>query len=68
LAANYLDSLISSLGGESEGPDPSRLEGLVQLLRDEASDLEEPLQRVMSRIQEAGYKNIGLVTQQITDH
>jgi len=23
---------------------------------------------VMSRIQEAGYKNIGLVTQQITDH
>ncbi|MBN9418538.1 hypothetical protein ABS71_08375 [bacterium SCN 62-11] len=54
MAANYLDSLISSLGGESEGPDPSRLEGLVQLLRDEASDLEEPLQRMRSRIQEAG--------------
>ena len=53
MAGNYLDSLISSLGGESEGPDPNRLEGLVQLLRDEATDLEEPLQRMRVRIQEA---------------
>ena len=54
MAGNYLDSLISSLGGESEGPDPSRLEGLVQLLRQESPDLQEPLQRMRSRLQEAG--------------
>lgn len=54
MAGNYLDSLISSFGGESEGPDPNRLEGLVQLLRDESGDLEEPLQRMRARLQEAG--------------
>ena len=54
MAGNYLDSLISSLGGESEGPDPNRLEGLVQLLRNESADLEEPLQRMRARLQEAG--------------
>lgn len=53
MAGNYLNSLISSLGGESDGPDPSRLEGLVQLLRQQAPDLEEPLQRMRSRLQEA---------------
>lgn len=53
MAGNYLDSLISSLGGESEGPDPNRLEGLVQLLRDEETHLEDPLLRMRSRIQEA---------------
>lgn len=53
MAGNYLDSLISSLGGESEGPDPNRLEGLVQLLRSEASDLQDSLWRMRQRIQEA---------------
>ncbi|MBS2034045.1 hypothetical protein JST97_03605 [bacterium] len=53
MAGNYLNSLISSLGGESEGPDPSRLEGLVQLLRQQSPELEEHLQRMRSRLQEA---------------
>lgn len=53
LAGNYLDSLISSLGGESEGPDPNRLEGLAQLLRNDAPDLDDPLFWMRGRIQEA---------------
>jgi hypothetical protein len=53
VAGNYLNSLISSLGGESEGPDPNRLEGLVQLLREGDLELENHLQRMRSRLQEA---------------
>lgn len=53
MAADYLSSLISSLGGEQEGPDPNRLEGLAQLLRSEDPEAADHLPRMQGRIQEA---------------
>lgn len=34
MAGGFLDSLMSSFGGVSEGPDPTRLEGLLQYARE----------------------------------
>lgn len=53
MAADYLSSLISSLGGEQEGPDPNRLEGLAQMLRAEDPEVRDYLPRMQARIQEA---------------
>lgn len=33
MAAGFLDNLVTSLGGASEGPDPNRLEGLLECAR-----------------------------------
>lgn len=58
MAGGFLDSLMSSLGGEPEGPDPNRLEGLLQFARerlgqpDSHSELIHHVERMRSRIQE----------------
>ncbi|GMU51652.1 MAG: hypothetical protein AMXMBFR33_07980 [Candidatus Xenobia bacterium] len=55
MASGYLNNLISTFGGAPEGPDPNRLEGLLELLRE---GLEKPdpellghLQRMRERVQ-----------------
>lgn len=41
MAGGFLDSLMSSFGGVSEGPDPTRLEGLLQYARERKDNPEE---------------------------
>ncbi|MCE7872771.1 hypothetical protein DYH09_20645 [bacterium CPR1] len=55
MASGYLDNLISTFGGTPEGPDPNRLEGLLDLVRER---LEKPdpellghLHRMRDRVQ-----------------
>lgn len=54
MAGSYLNSLVGSFGIESEGPDPNRLEGLLELVRmGPNEELADQLQRMQFRIQEA---------------
>ncbi len=56
MASGYLSNLISSFGAPAEGPDPSRLEGLLECLRAgemDPDELTEHLLRMQARIQEA---------------
>lgn len=56
MASGYLSNLLSSFGAPAEGPDPSRLEGLLECLRAGEMDPDEltgHLLRMQSRIQEA---------------
>lgn len=57
MAGGYLDNLISSFGGTSEGPDPTRLEGLLQLARTGLEthdpDLLDHVERMRGRIRAA---------------
>jgi hypothetical protein len=56
VAAGYLNNLLSSFGAPAEGPDPSRLEGLLEILQSGEMDSQElsgHLLRMQSRIQEA---------------
>ena len=58
VAGGYLDSLMSSFGGASEGPDPQRLDGLLQFARerldqpDAQTELHRHVERMRNRIQE----------------
>lgn len=60
MAGGYLDSLVSSWGGvPNDGPDPSRLEGLLELARQrqqegDLGDLHSHMQRMRDRIDSAG--------------
>lgn len=56
MASGYLSNLLSSFGAPAEGPDPSRLEGLLECLRAAEMDPDEltgHLLRMQTRIQEA---------------
>lgn len=58
VAGGYLESLMSSFGGSVEGPDPGRLEGLLELARqrldqaDAQAEVREHMERMRVRIQE----------------
>lgn len=57
MASGYLDNLISTFGGTPEGPDPNRLEGLLELAREQSEQPDEELlghvQRMRERVQGA---------------
>lgn len=55
MAAGFLDNLLTSLGGSREGPDPSRLEGLLECARSGMPDqeLRSRAQRLRARLQRA---------------
>lgn len=56
MASGYLNNLLSAFGAPAEGPDPSRLEGLLECLRAGEMDPDEltgHLLRMQSRIQES---------------
>ncbi len=56
MAGSYLSNLISAFGEVTEGPDPNRLEGLLEILRGADQDGESlagHLQRMRNRIEEA---------------
>jgi hypothetical protein len=57
VASGYLDNLISTFGGTPEGPDPNRLEGLLELAREQidqpGDELLGHVQRMQERIQQS---------------
>lgn len=57
MASGYLDNLISSFGDKPEGPDPGRLDGLIQFMRNsltgDAPSLPLHLERMRARLREA---------------
>lgn len=55
MAAGFLDNLLTSLGGAKEGPDPARLEGLLECARSGMApdELKKPINRMRSRLQQA---------------
>ncbi len=63
MASGYLDNLISTFGGAPEGPDPSRLEGLLEMARAEVEQPSDELlghiQRMKDRVHAAGQERQG---------
>lgn len=62
MASGYLDNLISAFGGAPEGPDPNRLEGLVELARQGVDEeVRGHLERMRDRVQAAAQERQGHV-------
>lgn len=65
MASGYLDNLISTFGGAPEGPDPNRLEGLLELAREQLEQPDEEflghLQRMRERVQQSALERQGVL-------
>lgn len=67
MASGYLNNLISTFGGAPEGPDPNRLEGLLELLREGLGkpdpELLGHLERMRDRVQASEQERRGHLDQ-----